>query len=154
MQHSAIIAAIVSLAAVAPAFAGTQVIAGNGMTLTEAAQVKFNRDTRQDDRQPIVVPGTPSGDYGRLAASVGLSEDAAAGMSLAEIFVVKVNHETPGNTDQIVKGSAASMATRSPFATSPSHDQLVASAGLSPAEARGLSLTDIAAEKFAKTNYR
>ena len=51
---NSIAAAALVFAAAVPALAGTtQVVAGNGLSLTQAAAVKFNKDTRQDDRQTV-----------------------------------------------------------------------------------------------------
>ncbi len=108
-----IAAVAIALVAAVPAFAGTQVVAGNGVTLTEAAQAKFNRDTRPDDRHPIVVPGQASGDYGQLAAVAGLTAEEAQGMSLNEIYVAKINREARGDDKQAVKGGQVTMGTRS-----------------------------------------
>ena len=71
----ALAAAAITLSAV-PALAGTQVIAGPGVSLTEAAQAKFNRDTRGDDRHYFVTPGQSSPEAkAQLAASADLSAD-------------------------------------------------------------------------------
>jgi hypothetical protein len=140
------IAAAALLAAAAPAFAG-QVAAGNGYSLTEAAAIKFNNDTRQDDRQTVsVVPGS-SGNVSQLAASAGLSADEAAGMSIGEIYVAKINREARGDDKQAVKSGGAVMSTRS---VGGADAQLIAAAGLSASEAAGLSLSEIAAAKFAR----
>jgi len=129
---TSIAAAVIALAAALPAFAGTQVVAGNGVSLTESAQAKFNRDTRGDDRQQIVFPGQ--------------SAEAAA-KPLNAVFVAKINSESRGDEQQLVKGSGVTMGTRSIKAAT-SHDQLAASAGLSASEAAGMSLSEIAAAKF------
>ena len=144
----AVVASVLAVLGVAlPAHAGTQVVAGNGLSLTDAARIKFNQDTRADDHQTKVVLVTPSGDYDQLAASFGMDPANAEGMSLAQIFVLKINHGE-GNADrQLVKGDAGGMATRS--AIGADHDQLAASAGLDPAQATGMSLSDVAAAKFA-----
>ena len=70
---NSIAAAAIAFAAAAPAFAGTtQVVAGNGLSLTQAAAVKFNADTRQDDRQTVaVIPGN-GGNVSQLAAVAGV----------------------------------------------------------------------------------
>ncbi len=66
-----IAAVAIALVAAVPAFAGTQVVAGNGVTLTEAAAIKFNRDTRSDDRQTVswfpARPATPASSRPRPA---------------------------------------------------------------------------------------
>ena len=144
-----IAAVAIALAAAVPAFAGTQVVAGNGVTLTEAAQAKFNRDTRPDDRHPIVVPGQASGNYGQLAAAAGLTAEEAQGLSLNEIYVAKINREARGDDKQAVKGGQVTMGTRSAF-TGTSNVQLIAVSGLSSQDAAGMSLTEIAAAKFAR----
>ena len=145
------IAAAVALIAAAPAFAGTtQVVAGNGMTLTQAAQVKFNRDTRADDRQAVVIVRGDASAAGiaQLAAAAGLDADEAAGLSLNQIFVAKINREARGDEKQAAGGSQVSMASRNYPAGVPG--QLVASAGLTDEAAAGMSLTEIAAAKFAR----
>ena len=81
---TSIAAAVIALAAALPAFAGTQVVAGNGVSLTESAQAKFNRDTRGDDRHPVVIVPGSGGDYTQLAAIAGVSPE---GKSLNQIFV-------------------------------------------------------------------
>lgn len=145
MKSIAFVAAVSLSALVLPANAGSQVVAGNGLTLTEAARVKFNADTRPDDRQVAVTPVTPSGDYTRLAASFGMDGDEAEGLSLAQIFVAKINHGEGATEQQLVKGGGAPIATRSVVAN---HAQLAASAGLTASEAAGMTLTEIAAAKF------
>jgi hypothetical protein len=142
---NSIAAAAIAFTAVVPAFAGTQVVAGNGLSLTQAAAIKFNADTRGDDRQTVsVVPGK-GGDTSQLAAVAGLSADEAATMSLDQIAVAKFNREARGDDKQAMKGGVATMSTRSPELGG--HEQLAASAGISPV---GKSLTEIAAAKFAR----
>ena len=61
---TAVAAAAVALSVAAPAFADTRsslptpasAAEAAGLSLTEIAQPKFNRDTRGDDRHPIVAP--------------------------------------------------------------------------------------------------
>ena len=144
-----IAAVAIALVAAVPAFAGTQVVAGNGVTLTEAAAIKFNRDTRSDDHQTVsVVPGA-SGDTSQLAAAAGLTAEEAQGLSLNEIYVAKINREARGDDKQAVKGGQVTMGTRSTFAGT-SNVQLIAVSGLSPQDAAGMSRTEIAAAKFAR----
>ncbi len=150
MKSCIIPAMFAMLACAAPAFAGSQVQASPGVTLDEAAKAKFNREARGDDRQPIVVPVAPSGHYEQLAATAGLSPDEAETMSLAEIFVAKINHEGSGDEQQMVRGSAGTtMGTRSTAAPT-DRTQLIAVAGLSASEAAGMSVSQIAAAKFAR----
>jgi hypothetical protein len=131
-------AAAIALAAVAPAFAGTQVVAGNGLTLTEAAQAKFNRDSSDDNQQWIVNPGQSAAE--------------AAATPLNAAFVAKINAESRGDEQQLVKGSGVTMTSRSPVGAS-DHAQLISAAGLSAAEAAGMSLSEIAAAKFDRDTY-
>jgi hypothetical protein len=138
---NSIAATAIAFAAAAPAFAGTQVVAGNGLTLTHAAAMKFNADTRQDDRQTVsVIPGE-GGNFSQLAAVAGVSAD----LPLDQIFVAKINREARGDEKQAMKGGVATMSTRSPYVGG--NEQLAASAGVS---AEDKSLTEIAAAKFAR----
>ena len=151
MKYVNIIAAAAIAFAAAPAFAdqlaanaGLSPAEAQGLSLTEIAQAKFNRDTRGDDRHPIVVPGS-GGNVTQLAAVAGVSPD---GKSLNEIFVAKINREARGDEQQAVK-SAAMVSTRS-VKGGAAYGQLAASAGISPADAAGMSLSEIAAAKFAR----
>jgi len=149
--------AAVLLGAGAPAFAQSQLTANAGLTpaeaaglsLTEIAAAKFSRNAGSDEQVPVVVRGTPSGNYDQLAASAGLSPEEAEGMSLKEIFVAKINAESGGDDQQIVKSDGPTAMSRS-VGNGASHPQLVAGAGLSADEAAGLSLSEIAAAKFAR----
>jgi hypothetical protein len=150
------IAAAVALAVAAPAFAdqltanaGLSPAEAQGLSLTAIAQAKFNRDSRGDDRHEIVVPVAPSGDYGQLAASAGVPAAEADGMSLGEIFVAKINRESRGQDQQLTKSGSVTMASRSPSRAT-DRSQLIAAAGLSAADAQGMSLTEIAAAKFQR----
>lgn len=149
MKYVFIVAALSAIGVLTPAAADTRVVAGNGLTLTEAAQIKFNRDTRPDDRHVAVTPGIPSNDYTRLAASFGMSADEARGLSLADVFVAKINHGKGVAEQQLMRGRTATLGTRSP-AVRPDRSQLAASAGLTSSEAATMSLTEIAAAKFAR----
>ena len=83
---NSIAAAAIAFAAAVPAFAGTtQVFAGNGLSLTQAAAVKFNNDTRQDDRQTVAVVPGKGGNVSQLAAAAGIPADEATSMSLGQI---------------------------------------------------------------------
>lgn len=154
MKSLTVTAALLVLAS-APAFAdqlsasaGLDPAEAAGMSLTEIAQAKFNRDTRGDDRQAFVVPGQ-GGDHTRLAVAAGLPTDAAETMTLAQIFVAKVNREARGDDRQADAVARATMSSRSPRVGA-AYGQLAASAGLSPADVAGLSLAEIAAVKFAR----
>ena len=149
MKYPNTLAADFAFAAAVPAFSGsTKVVAGNGYTLTQSAAVKFNNDTRQDDRQTVAVIAGQGGNTSQLAEAAGISADEAAGMSLEQIFIAKINREARGDEKQAVKYSAVTLSTRSVYFGG--QEQLVASAGLSASEAAGQSLTEIAAAKFAR----
>ena len=151
MKHLSIIAAAAFAFAAAPAFAdqlaanaGLSPAEAQGLSLTEIAQLKFNRDTRGDDRHPIVVPGS-GGDVTQLAAAAGVSP---GGKSLNEIFVAKINREARGDERQAVKGGDVTMTSRSAGGGA-AYVQLAANAGVSASDAAGMSLGEIAAVKFA-----
>ena len=151
-----IAAVAVAVAAAAPAFASSQLAASagispevaQGLSLTEIAQAKFNRESSQQDRHEIVVPGS-NGNVAQLAASAGLSASEASGMSINEIFVAKINREGGRDVQQVVKGGDVTVTSRS-AANGAAYGQLAASAGLSAAEAAGMTLGEIAAAKFAR----
>lgn len=129
--------------------AGLSPSAAAGLSLTQIAQAKFNRDSgfTQNAQEP-----RQASDLGRatLAASAGLSADAARDLSLGEIAAVKFTRGSRDN-DQIRPAALpASLATRS--VGSQSHGQLISNAGLTDATATGLSLTEIAAAKFDRDN--
>jgi hypothetical protein len=148
----------VALGVAAPAFADSQLAASAGltadaaagMTLTEIAQVKFNRDESGADRWIPSIPATNgSADPARLAASAGIAPGASRGMSLTEIAAVKFNNDTrPDDRQSVVHASSVTVASRSLADPGRAFVQLIASAGLTPAEAEGMSLTRIAAYKF------
>jgi hypothetical protein len=148
----------IALGIVAPAFADSQLAASagltdeqaEGMSLTEIAQYKFNRDESGADRWVPSIPATNgSADPARLAASAGIDSGDAGGMTLTEIAAVKFNNDTrPDDRQSVVYPSGATVASRSVDDPSKAFAQLIASAGLSPAEAKGMSLTEIAAYKF------
>jgi hypothetical protein len=143
-----ILAAAAFVAVGAPALAGTQVKASPGVTLTESAQAKFNRDTRGDDRhvKPIRGSSEPSS---QLYAAAGLTVAEGRAMTLDHLFVAKINRESRGDEQQAVKSSSVTMASRGPVDQA-SRSQLIAAAGLSAGDASGLTLQQIAAAKFER----
>jgi hypothetical protein len=144
-----IVAAAALVAIGAPALADTQVKASPGITLTEAAQIKFNRDTRGDDQHVKPVAGT-SDPSRQFYASAGLTIGEGRGMSVDQVHVAKINRESRGDDQQLlVVGESVAMASRA-YGQGGDYAQLASSAGLSPAEAWGMSLTEIAAATFAK----
>ena len=153
---NALAAAAVALTAAAPSYADSQLAASAGLnpaqaaglTLTEIAQAKFNRDARGDDRHVIVVHGVASAEArAQLAANAGVSPVDAQGLSLSEIAAAKFNREGSGDDQQRVVRSDVTKAARS-VADNSAWAQLIASAGLTTDEAAGLSLSEIAKVKF------
>jgi hypothetical protein len=152
---TAMTVATVAAGLAAPVAAGdwTQLIASaglspseaQGMTLTEIAAHKINRESPGDDRVTVSTRSYPVFDvagHSQLVAVAGVSPSAARGMTLTEISARKVNLGTRGD-DRI---PLVDPATRGfdPAA----HPQLVAAAGLEPAEATGMSLNEVYVRKF------
>lgn len=131
----------------APAVADTMVVASPGITLTEAAQAKFNRDTRGDDRQVTPIPGS-SEPTRQLYAAAGLSLGDGRSMSLEQVVVLKQNRESDGDAQQAIV-AASPMASRA-YGAGPDLSRLAASAGLDAEAASAMNLSDIAAVKFAR----
>jgi hypothetical protein len=127
------------------ASAGVSATEAEGLTLSEIAAIKFNRDTRGDDRQSVGhAQGTIMVDGARhanLIRQAGLTSQEAGSLTLSELAASKHNAGSDED-DMIVVVSSRGQGRANP--------QLVASAGLSPAEAQGMSLTDIAAAKFRR----
>jgi len=133
-----------ALATTAPTFAKDQLIASagltpeqaEGLTLTQIAAAKANRGVSFADRQAVViVPGD-------------------AGVSSADLhaFAVELFNRGESFSDRqdIVRPSGMTASSRSVVDVD-RHAQLIASAGLNPAEAAGLTLTEIAAFKANRT---
>jgi hypothetical protein len=162
MTRTTILAIVASLAltAAAPVLADSQLVANaglsssqaEGMTLTEIAQHKFNRDVSSGDRWIVSKPAVhqPS-DRGPLAANAGIAPEQARWMSLTEIAAVKFNRDASADDRQTVLSHVGVIvATRSGPETGGRYAQLAASAGLTSDEARGMSLGEIAAHKFSR----
>ena len=95
----------------------------------------------------IFTPGVRRRRPAQLAASAGLAPDEARGLSLTEIAAAKFNRDADRDDSQrVLRGGDVTVTSRS--VGERAWSQLVASAGLTPEEARGLSLSDIAAAKF------
>lgn len=152
-SYLAPLAAAVAIALAGPALAGGQ-LASNaglsqseaaGLSLTEIAQAKFNRDAGfSQHAQPASEASTDA--RGNLARAAGLSADAAEGLSLGQIAAVKFSRGSSDN-DQIRPADlGATVATRS--LDNSARAQLISNAGLTADEAADLSLTEIAAAKF------
>ena len=154
------------LGAAAPAFAQSQLAANagltpeqaQGLTLTEIAAAKFNRDADSDNQQRVlrgsdvtVISRSPSAGVSssQLAANAGLTPDEARGLSLTEVAAAKFNRGADSDDQQrVARPDEVTVISRS--AVGGASSQLAANAGLTPDEARGLSLSEIAAAKFAR----
>jgi hypothetical protein len=145
----------IALGIAAPAFADSQLAASAGltdeeaagMTLTEIAQYKFNRDVSVSDHAaPSIPPTNGSADPAYLARSADIDE--ADGMTLTEIAAVKFNNDTRADDRQSVMHASRVTITSRSVGDPRAFTQLIASAGLSPSEARGMTLSEIAAYKF------
>ena len=101
MKFSMSALAVSVIVAASPAVAGSQVVASPGVTLTEAAQAKFNRDCDPDDRhvKPVAGNAEPSP---QLYAAAGLDPAEAQGMTIEQVSTVKFDRERPrpGAVDQ------------------------------------------------------
>ncbi len=139
-QYLSVLAA--ALLAASPALAD-MIAASPGVTLTQAAQAKFNRDSRSDDRQITPVAGT-AGDPAHLYATTGISADE--GWTLEQLAAAKFDRDGHGQgalTDRSVE-STVGLA----YGMDRDYSQLAAAAGLSPEEAAGMSFEEIAHAKL------
>ncbi len=69
-------------------------------------------------------------------------------MTLTEIAAVKFNNDTRADDHQSVMHASRVTITSRSVGDPRAFTQLIASAGLSPSEARGMTLSEIAAYKF------
>lgn len=126
-----------------PVVADTMVIASPGMTLTDAAQAKFNRDTRPGDRHYKPIPG--SGQPSRqLYAGAGVTPEEAQGWTLEELYVAKINRDSSGQNRQLAPGSVSLGYGQG----SGDYSRLAHSAGLGADEAASMSVWEIANAKL------
>ncbi|HVL22399.1 MAG TPA: hypothetical protein VM422_15700 [Amaricoccus sp.] len=151
------LAAVLAAALAGPALAGSQLATNaglssteaSGLSLTEIAQAKFNRDAGFTQNAQGASTASVDARAG-LARAAGLSADAAQDLTLGQIAAVKFSKGSSDN-DQIRPADLnASLATRS--ADDRAWAQLVSNAGLTADDAASLSLTDIAAAKFDRDN--
>lgn len=139
-QYACALAA--ALLAASPALAG-MIAASPDATLTEAAQVKFNRDTRPDDRQYMPVAGN-SGIPAPLYSSAGLS--AGDGWTLEQVAAAKFDRD--GQDQGALADRSVESTVGLAYGMDRDYSQLAASAGLSPGEAAGMSFDEIANAKL------
>ena len=83
----------------------------------------------------------------QLAASAGVSASEASQMSLSELYARKINREA-GRDNRVT------VSTRGTPAGPEVHSTLVANAGLDEADARGMSLNEVAAHKHNRNATR
>lgn len=148
-----------SLTALSPALAGderSQLIAAaglnpaeaEGLSLQELAVLKYNRDNRRDDAVVLVRRSPRNADAARhasLVAAAGLSPAQAADLTLTELVAYKIDRE---NTDDL---HLPVPADRSAAIVDPNaHWQLITDAGLTVAEAEGLTITELAMIKSSR----
>ncbi len=139
-KFALIAATVAALSATAPAFANSQLIASagltpaqaEGLTLNQITAAKYNSGKSFSDRQAVVVERGVSGDPAGLEAFAIANYNA--GKSQTDV-------QNP------VAGSGLTVSSRALDAQSPARAQLIASAGLTPAQAEGLTLNEIAAVK-------
>jgi hypothetical protein len=141
-KFALIAATVAALSATAPAFANSQLIASagltpaqaEGLTLNEIAAAKYNSGKSFSNRQAVVVERGVSGDPAGLEAFAIANYNAG---------------KSQADRQEFVSPSGVSVSSRS-VVTSGSHTQLIASAGLTQEEAKGLTLNEIVAAKYNK----
>jgi hypothetical protein len=137
-QYLCILAA--ALLAASPALAD-MIAASPGVTLTEAAQAKFNRDSRA--RQISPVPGN-SGIPAPLYSSASMS--ARDGWTLEQVAAAKFDHEGQDQGALIDRSVESTVGLA--YGMDRDYSRLAAAAGLSPEEAAGMSFDEIANAKL------
>ncbi len=141
----ALAAASTSVSADTSQIAASVGVDASDYTVTELARMKRNAETGGDDQVAIVaaaVAPQPSG-RSQLIAAAGLTPAQASGMSLTALATAKANREVRGDDLHPIVSSRSSPANQAAW------DQFAASAGLSAAEARGMSLHEIYLVKIA-----
>ena len=90
----------------------------------------------------LLAPLAPAQDRARLVAGTGVDRAVAETLSLTELAAIRFNRDTGADGQQRI------LARRDPVFVDPArHAQLIAGAGLTSAEARGLTLVELAAIK-------
>ena len=119
------------------------VAASPGVTLTEAAQAKFNHNASGDERIGTVEPGS-SGIPAPLYSAAGVTPDQ--GWTLQQVAAAKFSREGLGQ-GRLPSGGAQPSAGLA-YGMDRDYSQLAMSAGLSPEEASGMSFDEIAGAKL------
>jgi hypothetical protein len=128
-----------ALLAASPALAD-MIAASPGVTLTEAAQAKFNRDSsRPEDRQITPVAGN-SGIPAPLYSSAGMS--AGDGWTLEQVAAAKFDRD--GEDQGALTNRSVESTVGLAYGMDRDYSKLAAAARLSPEEAAGMSSDEIA----------
>jgi hypothetical protein len=131
------------------ASAGLTAAEAQDMTLTEIYAAKINRESDRDGQQLVFRRAAPRAVVvtrdAQLIATAGLTPEEAQGMTLAALASYKTSFNARHDERQVVV-SGRSIEGIDPSA----HRQLVAAAGITEAEARGLSLNDLYVLKINK----
>ena len=129
-----------AMVAGSPALAD-MIAASPGVTLTEAAQAKFNRDTRGDDQVVTPVPGS-SGIPAALYSGAGYSPDEAQGATLSQVAAAKFDRD--GNAQGALPNGGSATSASLAYGQDRDYSQLANAAGIGPDEAAGMSFDEIA----------
>ena len=131
-----------ALLAASPSLAD-MIAASPGVSLTQAAQAKFSHDSGSGVRQVTPAPGS-SGIPTPLYASAGVSR--GDGWTLGQVAAAKFERD---GEDQGALGDRSMESTVGlAYGMDRDYSQLAAAAGLSPAEAAGMSFDEIANAKL------
>lgn len=119
------------------------IAASPGMTLTEAAQAKFNHNASGDERIGTAQPGS-SGIPAPLYSAAGTTPDE--GWTLQQVAAAKFSREGLGQGRLPSGGTQPSVGLA--YGMDRDYSQLAMAAGLSPEEAAGMSFDEIAKVKL------
>jgi hypothetical protein len=125
-----------------------------GMSLSEIAGAKFNRDADGNDRQPVFRPAAGNSKSSRglgheetrqqLISHVGLPSETAEGLSLDHIAAMKFNRSASADERQPVPTVEVERQRPAGGASDAARHQLAAAARLSREDASGLSPAELA----------
>jgi hypothetical protein len=119
------------------------IVASPGVSLTQAAQAKFNHDSSQDDRHIAPASGT-SGIPAPLYRSTSLSP--SDGWTLEQVAAAKFDQE--GQDQGALTRRSVATTTGLAYGMDRDYSHLAAAAGLSPEQAAGMSFEEIANAKL------
>jgi hypothetical protein len=134
----------VAIVAGSPAVAD-MIAASPGVTLTEAAQAKFNQDTRGDDQVASPVPGS-SGIPAPLYSAAGFTPEEAQGLTLQQVAAAKFDRD--GNSQGALPTRTPETSASLAYGQDRDYGQLARSAGLGQEEAANMSFDEIANAKL------